>query len=202
MRCTRKLRCGCVLPQLALQLASLRVQMGAEHALQFGAPAFAWWSEQGAYRNSDNAIPVHQHSLFHSKRWNNLLFLHVIGTGRKRTEMQTAIDKVMYAYTLIAHLTPDQAKATRDGRVAPLAGIDADENVLAVEGMHHLRGADRIARQREPKIQRRPMLNRELLRAADRGRTAFCRNVVIDGAGSTFVPDMRIMFMPGCFLRA
>jgi hypothetical protein len=39
--------------------------------------------------------------------------------------------------------------------------------------MHHLRGADRIARQREPKIQRRPMLNRELLRAADRGRTAF-----------------------------
>ena len=62
--------------------------------------------------------------------------------------MQTAIDKVMYAYALMAYLTPDQVKGTRDRLAAHLAGIDADENVLAVEGMRYLRGADRAANRR------------------------------------------------------
>ena len=65
--------------------------------------------------------------------------------------MQTAIEKVMYAYTLIAHLTPDEAKATRDRLAAHLAGMNADENVLAVEGMRYLRGADRVAKRRTAK---------------------------------------------------
>jgi hypothetical protein len=59
-----------------------------------------------------------------------------------------SIDKVMYAYALMAHLTPDQVKATRDRLAAYLAGMDADENVLAVEGMRYLRGADRAAKRR------------------------------------------------------
>ena len=67
--------------------------------------------------------------------------------------MQPAIDKVMYAYTLIAHLTPDEAKATRDRLAAHLADIDADENVLASEGMRYLRGADRVSKRRTNKKQ-------------------------------------------------
>ncbi|WOH67981.1 hypothetical protein [Bradyrhizobium sp. BWA-3-5] len=63
--------------------------------------------------------------------------------------MQIAIEKVMYAYTLIAHLTPHEAKATRDRLAAHLAGMEADENVLAVEGMRYLRGADRVAKRRK-----------------------------------------------------
>jgi CHASE1-domain containing sensor protein len=62
--------------------------------------------------------------------------------------MQTAIAKVMYAYALIARLTPDQVKATRDRLAAHLAGMDADENFLAVEGMRYLRRADRAAKRR------------------------------------------------------
>jgi hypothetical protein len=62
--------------------------------------------------------------------------------------MQKAIDKVMYAYTLIAHLTPDEVKATRDRLAAHLASLDADEKMLAVEGMRYLRGADRVAKRR------------------------------------------------------
>jgi hypothetical protein len=65
--------------------------------------------------------------------------------------MQTAIDKVMCAYTLIAHLTPDEARATRDRLTAYLASMDADENVLAVEGMRFLRGTDRVAKRRAAK---------------------------------------------------
>ena len=62
--------------------------------------------------------------------------------------MQTAIDKVMYAYALMAHLTPDQSKPHVTGSRPILAGMDADENVLAVEGMRYLRGADRAAKRR------------------------------------------------------
>ena len=65
--------------------------------------------------------------------------------------MQPAIDKVMYAYSLFAHLTPDEAKATRDRLAAHLAYIDADENVLAFEGMRYLRGADRVSKRRTNK---------------------------------------------------
>ena len=49
----------------------------------------------------------------------------------------------MYADTLIANLTPNEVKATRERLAAHLAGINADEDVLAVEGMRYLRGAYR-----------------------------------------------------------
>ena len=62
--------------------------------------------------------------------------------------MQKAIDKVMYAYTLIANLTPDEVKATRHRLAAHLASVDADEKMLAVEGMRYLRGAGRITKRR------------------------------------------------------
>lgn len=77
--------------------------------------------------------------------------------------MQPAIDKVMYAYALMANLTPDQVKATRDRLAAHLAGIDADENVLAVEGMRYLRGADRCCKaangQKNPIVNQHSMVN-------------------------------------------
>jgi hypothetical protein len=62
--------------------------------------------------------------------------------------MQKAIDKVMYAYTLITHLTPDEAQAARERLAAHLAGLDADERSLAVEGMRYLRGPDRVTKRR------------------------------------------------------
>jgi hypothetical protein len=65
--------------------------------------------------------------------------------------MQTAIDKVMYAYTLITHLTPDETQATRQRLAAHLAVMDADEKALAVEGMRYLRGSDRVSKRRIPR---------------------------------------------------
>ena len=65
--------------------------------------------------------------------------------------MQAAIDKVMYAYTLIAHLSPAEADAARNRLTAHLAGMDADENALSVEGMRYLRGQDQVSRRRTAK---------------------------------------------------
>lgn len=62
--------------------------------------------------------------------------------------MDKAIDQVMYAYTLINHLTPEEVQATRERLAAHLAGQDADEKTLAVEGMRYLRGANRDAQRR------------------------------------------------------
>ena len=62
--------------------------------------------------------------------------------------MEKAIDQVMYAYTLINHLTPDEAQAARERLRGHLTGMKADERALAVEGMRYLRRADRDARQR------------------------------------------------------
>ena len=63
--------------------------------------------------------------------------------------MQKAIDQVIYAYSLIAHLTAEEIEATRERLAAHLAGRDdADEKTLAVEGMRYLRGADRVAKRR------------------------------------------------------
>ena len=62
--------------------------------------------------------------------------------------MQKAIDKVMYAHSLLTHLTLDEAQATRQRLAAHLANMDADEDMLAVEGMRYLRGDDRISRRR------------------------------------------------------
>jgi CHASE1-domain containing sensor protein len=62
--------------------------------------------------------------------------------------MQSAIDRVMQAYTMIANLTPEQVQTTRERLTAYLAGMDADEKALAVEGMRYLRGPDRDAKRR------------------------------------------------------
>jgi hypothetical protein len=106
-------------------------------------------SEQGAYRNLDNAILGPWSVLpFSSKRWNNSIVPSFEWNRKEGTQMQAAIEKVMYGYALITHLTPAEVKATRDQLAAHLAGMDADESVLAVEGMRYLRGADRVAKRR------------------------------------------------------
>jgi CHASE1-domain containing sensor protein len=62
--------------------------------------------------------------------------------------MQAAIDRVMQAFTMIANLTPEEAQATRERLTQYLAGMDADEKALAVEGLRYLRGPGRVARRR------------------------------------------------------
>ena len=62
--------------------------------------------------------------------------------------MQAAIDRVMQAFTLMANLTPEEAQATRERLTEYLAGMDADEKALAVEGLRYLRGPGRVARRR------------------------------------------------------
>jgi CHASE1-domain containing sensor protein len=62
--------------------------------------------------------------------------------------MQAAIDRVMQAFTMIANLTPEEAQATRERLTQYLAGMDADEKALAVEGLRYLRGPCRVARRR------------------------------------------------------
>ena len=62
--------------------------------------------------------------------------------------MQAAIDRVMQAFTLMANLTPEEAQATRERLAEYLAGMDADEKALAVEGLRYLRGPGRVARRR------------------------------------------------------
>jgi CHASE1-domain containing sensor protein len=63
-------------------------------------------------------------------------------------KMQAAIDRVMQAFTMIANLTPEEAQATRERLKQYLAGMDADEKALAVEGLRYLRGPGRVARRR------------------------------------------------------
>jgi hypothetical protein len=62
--------------------------------------------------------------------------------------MRSVIDRVMQAYTMIANLTPEQAQATRERLATHLAGMDADDKALAVEGLRYLRGPERVARRR------------------------------------------------------
>ena len=62
--------------------------------------------------------------------------------------MQEAMNRVMQAYTMIANLTPEQAQATRERLATHLAGMDADDKALAVEGLRYLRGPDRVSRRR------------------------------------------------------
>ena len=62
--------------------------------------------------------------------------------------MQAAIDRVMQAFTMMANLTPEEAQATRERLTEYLAGMDADEKALAVEGLRYLRGPGRVARRR------------------------------------------------------
>ena len=62
--------------------------------------------------------------------------------------MQKAIDRVMYAYRMIANITPDEVEATRKRLTAHLAGMDVNERTLAVEGMRYLRGPERVVQRR------------------------------------------------------
>jgi hypothetical protein len=66
----------------------------------------------------------------------------------REDKMQAAIDRVMQAFTLMANLTPEEAQATRERLAEYLAGMDADEKSLAVEGLRYLRGPGRVARRR------------------------------------------------------
>jgi hypothetical protein len=49
---------------------------------------------------------------------------------------------------LMANLSPEEARATRERLAQYLTGIDADEKALAVEGLRYLRGPGRVARRR------------------------------------------------------
>ena len=62
--------------------------------------------------------------------------------------MQTAIDRVMQAFTLMANLAPEEAQTTRERLTKYLTGMDADEKALAVEGLRYLREPGRDARRR------------------------------------------------------
>jgi len=59
--------------------------------------------------------------------------------------MQAAIDRVMKTYGMIVNLTPDEEKAVRDKVTSHLADKpDADERVLAIEGLRYLRSVTDI----------------------------------------------------------
>ena len=66
--------------------------------------------------------------------------------------MEEVINRVMDTYGMMVNLTPREAQATRERLTAHLARMDADEKVLAVEGLRFLRGPDRVARRRIAKI--------------------------------------------------
>jgi hypothetical protein len=54
--------------------------------------------------------------------------------------MQAAIDRVMQTYTMIVNLSADQERVTRQKVTDFLAGrSEADEQVLAVDGLRYLR---------------------------------------------------------------
>ena len=62
--------------------------------------------------------------------------------------MQAAIDRVMQTYAMMVDLTPEEEEVTRQKLERHLAGMDADEKALAVEGLRYLRGPGRVARRR------------------------------------------------------
>jgi hypothetical protein len=62
--------------------------------------------------------------------------------------MHSAIDRVMEAYALMVNLTAEEEQATREELGSHLAGIEADDNALAVEGLRYLRDPGRPSRAR------------------------------------------------------
>ena len=62
--------------------------------------------------------------------------------------MQAAIDRVLETYGMMVNLTPEEEQATRRRLEKHLAGLQADDNALAVEGHRYLRGSDRPYRTR------------------------------------------------------
>jgi hypothetical protein len=62
--------------------------------------------------------------------------------------MQAAIDRVLETYGMMVNLTPEEEQATRRRLEQHLAGLQADDNGLAVEGLRYLRGSERPYRTR------------------------------------------------------
>ena len=62
--------------------------------------------------------------------------------------MQAAIDRVMQTFTMMTSLSPAEVRAARERLTAHLAGMDGDEDTLAVEGLRYLRGPDRTYKRR------------------------------------------------------
>jgi hypothetical protein len=56
--------------------------------------------------------------------------------------MQAAVDRVMKTYGMIVNLTSDEERAARERVMSHLADrSEADERVLAIEGLRYLRSA-------------------------------------------------------------
>jgi hypothetical protein len=62
--------------------------------------------------------------------------------------MQAAIERVLQTYAMMVNLTSEEKQATRRKLEQHLAGMDADDHALAVEGLRYLRGPDRPYRAR------------------------------------------------------
>jgi hypothetical protein len=62
--------------------------------------------------------------------------------------MQAAIDRVMQTFMMMASLTREDAEAVRERLTAHLAGMEADEKALAVEGLRYLRSSNRVSKRR------------------------------------------------------
>jgi len=59
--------------------------------------------------------------------------------------MQAAVDRVMKAYGMIVSLTPDEETAAREAVTSYLADkSNADDRVLAIEGLRYLRAVNDI----------------------------------------------------------
>jgi hypothetical protein len=53
--------------------------------------------------------------------------------------MQEAVDRVMQAYGLMVTLSPEDQEETRERLQEHLAGMQGDENALAIAGLRFLR---------------------------------------------------------------
>ena len=64
--------------------------------------------------------------------------------------MEQAIERVMQAYTMMQTLSPAEGAEALAKVRAHLAGLDGDENVLAVAGLRFLRGNKQARKRRSP----------------------------------------------------
>ncbi|XIA63198.1 hypothetical protein ACFIOY_28825 [Bradyrhizobium sp. TZ2] len=62
--------------------------------------------------------------------------------------MQAAIDRVLRTSGMMVNLTAEEEQAMRRRLEKHLAGMQADDNALAIEGLRYLRGRGRVARRR------------------------------------------------------
>jgi hypothetical protein len=63
-----------------------------------------------------------------------------VDEDREDSMQQTPIERVLQVYGLMVALTPEEEHETRRRLTQYLAGIEADDNALAVEGLKFLRG--------------------------------------------------------------